>query len=138
MLRVYVLSSVGGGPNFSDAWCPYFAVKYVPRGVLIYRKISSGGNKFWGVHFYHDRPVGASSRFEFHSSEFLQCKSHISPVQISHFSIANLTFLLCISSANLTFLLCISSANLIFLQCKFLQCKFPQCEIPPSISRAFV
>ena len=31
------------------------------------------------------------SRFEFHSSNFLQCKSHISPVQISHFSSSNLS-----------------------------------------------
>ena len=28
------------------------------RGVLIYQKISSGGNQFGGVHFYHDRCFG--------------------------------------------------------------------------------
>ena len=43
----------------------------------------------------NDLPTVAHSRFEFHSSKFLQCKSHIFPVQISHFSSANLTFLQC-------------------------------------------
>ena len=49
--------------------------------------------------------------FKFHSSKFLQCKSHISPVWISHFSSANLTFLQCKSR--------ISSMQIShFLQCK--------------------
>ena len=60
-------------------------------------------------------------RFEFHSSKFLQCKSHIFPVQISS---ANLTFLLCKSF--LQYKSCISpvqilyfsSANPTFLQFK--------------------
>ena len=26
----------------------------ISSGVLIYQKIGSGGNQFWGVHFYHD------------------------------------------------------------------------------------
>ena len=34
------------------------------RGVLIYQKISSGGNQFGKVHFYHDSPQFTSSEFE--------------------------------------------------------------------------
>ena len=53
MFRVYVFSSVWGGPNFSAG--VHILQKNKFRGVLIYQKISSGGNQFWGVHFYHDR-----------------------------------------------------------------------------------
>ena len=31
-----------------------FCSKISSGGVFIYQKISSGGNQFWGVHFYHD------------------------------------------------------------------------------------
>ena len=54
MFRVYVFSSVWGGPNFSAG--VHILQKNKFRGVLIYQKISSGGNHFWGVHFYHDKP----------------------------------------------------------------------------------
>ena len=58
------------------------------------------------------------SRFEFHSSKFLLCKSHISPVQISHFSNANFTFLQCKFHISPVQISHFSSANLAFLQCK--------------------
>ena len=50
--------TVGGGPNFSSGVHILQQNKF--RGVLIFRKISSGGgggNQFWGVHFYHDRDL---------------------------------------------------------------------------------
>ena len=56
------------------------------------------------------------SRFEFHSSKFLQ-----SPVQISHFSSANLIFLQCKSHISPVQISHFSSANLTFLQCKSIQ-----------------
>ena len=82
------------------------------------------------------------SHFEFHTSKFLQCKSHISPVQISHFSMlrwsvgaiptsnfthrnfsrANLTFLLCKSHISPVQISHFSSTNLTFLPYKS-QCK---------------
>ena len=34
-----------------------FCSKINSGGVLLYPKISSGGNQFWGVHFYHDIPL---------------------------------------------------------------------------------
>ena len=65
------LPTYATGPNFVNEICsrglhyiatrrwskffrgsPYFAVTF--RRVLIFRKISYGGNQFWGVHFYHD------------------------------------------------------------------------------------
>ena len=38
-----------------------FCRKISSGGVLIYQKISSGGNQFGGVHFYHDSPLAAES-----------------------------------------------------------------------------
>ena len=43
MFRVYIISSPGGGPNFSEG-----AHIKISSGVLIYRKISSRGNQFGG------------------------------------------------------------------------------------------
>ena len=48
------ISSLGGGPNFSEGVHILQGNKF--WGVLIYQKISSGGNQFGGVHLYHDKP----------------------------------------------------------------------------------
>ena len=47
--KVYVLSSVGGGPNFSEG--VHILQQNKLQGVLIYRKISSGGTNFGGSIF---------------------------------------------------------------------------------------
>ena len=57
--RIYIISSLGGGPNFSEGVNILQENKF--RGVLIYQKISSGGNQFGGVHFYHDSCTRSNS-----------------------------------------------------------------------------
>ena len=58
------------------------------------------------------------SHFSSANLTFLQCQSHISPVPISHFSSANLTYLQCKSHISPVQISHFSSANLTFLQCK--------------------
>ena len=47
--RVYIISSLGGGPNFSEGVRILQGNKF--RGVFIYQKISSGGEPIWGGPF---------------------------------------------------------------------------------------
>ena len=93
-------------------------------GILIRCKINiQSDNRKFRLHLLVGK--NCTVHFKFHTSKFLPCKLHISPMQMSHFSRANLTF----SSAHLTFLPCkshispvqishFSSAKLTFLQCK--------------------
>ena len=49
MFKVYILSSVGGGPKFSEG--VYILQQNKFWGVLIYQKIRSGGTNFEGSIF---------------------------------------------------------------------------------------
>ena len=61
LFRVYIISSLRGGPNFQRE--SIFCSEISFGGSLFIEKISSWGNQFFGVHFYHDRPDSNKTSF---------------------------------------------------------------------------